>query len=156
MGPARKLPGEWETMIERIEKEGVLIGLIIRKDFSRQGISFFTDGDMSQQLAYMKHPAGKLIEPHVHNPAPREVRYTQEVLFIKTGAIRVDFYDASRNYLESRILRKGDVILLACGGHGFHVLEECEMIEVKQGPYTGDSDKTRFSADPDLKLKIIE
>jgi hypothetical protein len=33
------------------------------------------------------------------------------------------------------------VILLATGGHGFEVLEEIEMIEVKQGPYAGDQDK---------------
>ena len=66
------------------------------------------------------------------------------MLLIKKGSLRVDFYDGSRNYLESRILAAGDVILLAAGGHGFEVLEEVEMIEVKQGPYAGDNDKTRF------------
>jgi mannose-6-phosphate isomerase-like protein (cupin superfamily) len=92
----------------------------------------------------MHHPAGKVIEPHVHNPVPREVQYTQEVLFIKKGILRVDFYDEEQKYLESRTLSRGDVILLATGGHGFEVLEEIEMIEVKQGPYAGDEDKTRF------------
>ncbi len=92
----------------------------------------------------MKHPAGKIIEPHVHNPQPREVRFTQEVLILKRGKLRVDFYDDGKKYLESRVLEKGDVILLATGGHGFEVLEEIEMIEVKQGPYAGDEDKTRF------------
>ncbi|HVD61867.1 MAG TPA: hypothetical protein VNC11_13425, partial [Gemmatimonadaceae bacterium] len=87
---------------------------------------------------------GKTIDPHVHNPVSRNVHYTQEVLFIKRGKIRVDFYDNDRNYIESRILEGGDVILLATGGHGFEVLEEIEMIEVKQGPYFGDQDKTRF------------
>jgi mannose-6-phosphate isomerase-like protein (cupin superfamily) len=66
------------------------------------------------------------------------------VLFIKRGRLRVDFYDNDQKYLESRILQAGDVILLATGGHGFEVLEEIEMIEVKQGPYAGDDDKTRF------------
>jgi hypothetical protein len=81
----------------------------------------------------------------VHNPVPREVHFTQEVLFLKRGKLRVDFYDEHQNYLESRILGAGDVILLATGGHGFEVLEEIEMIEVKQGPYAGDQDKTRFT-----------
>ena len=66
------------------------------------------------------------------------------MLFIRRGRIRVDFYDNNQNYLSSRELSFGDVILLATGGHGFEVLEEIEMIEVKQGPYAGDSDKTRF------------
>ena len=92
----------------------------------------------------MRHPAGKIIEPHLHNPVRREVFYTQEVLFIKQGKLRVDFYDKKQNFLESKILENGDVILLATGGHGFEVLEEVEMVEVKQGPYAGDQDKTRF------------
>ena len=92
----------------------------------------------------MNHPAGKLIAPHVHNPVPREVQFTQEVLFIRKGRLRVDFYDTDHHYLESRVLGGGDVILLIQGGHGFEVLEEVEMIEVKQGPYVGEQDKTRF------------
>ena len=60
----------------------------------------------------------------------------------------MDFYDNERNYLDSKILEAGDVILLASGGHGFEALEEIEMIEVKQGPYAGDKDKTHFEARP--------
>jgi len=92
----------------------------------------------------MSHPTGKLIAPHVHNPVPREVQFTQEVLLIRKGRLRVDFYDAEQHYIESRVLCAGDVILLIQGGHGFAVLEEVEMIEVKQGPYAGEQDKTRF------------
>ena len=120
------------------------LAIIVRANFSESGIHFFTQPDFSQQLAYMNHPAGKVIEPHVHNPVPRQVHYTQEVLFIRKGRLRVDFYDEKREYLESRELRSGDVILLIAGGHGFKVLEEVEMIEVKQGPYVREGDKTRF------------
>ena len=132
-------------MVENIKFNDRLLALIIKNDFDKEGIHFFTPNDLSQQLAYMHHPAGKVIDPHVHNPLPREVQYTQEVLFIKKGKLRVDFYDDEKKYLDSRILEKGDVILLATGGHGFEVLEEIEMIEVKQGPYAGDEDKTRFT-----------
>lgn len=131
-------------MLERVEHGGDLLAVIIRAGFSEPGIHFFTPGDFSQQLAYMRHPAGKVIDAHVHNPVPREVHYTHEVLFIRRGRIRVDFYDGQRNYLESTELAAGDVILLSGGGHGFEVLEEIEMVEVKQGPYAGDADKTRF------------
>jgi hypothetical protein len=67
----------------------------------------------------------------------------------------VDFYDEEQNYFESRILERGDVILLSFGGHGFVMLEESEMIEVKQGPYAGDADKTRFQHVDDHKVKIV-
>lgn len=131
-------------MFETIKVGDQLFAIIVSRDFDKSGIHFFTPDDLSQQLAYMRHPAGKVIDPHIHNPVHRNVQYTQEVLFIKRGRLRVDFYDNDQRYLESRILQGGDVILLATGGHGFEVLEEIEMIEVKQGPYAGDDDKTRF------------
>jgi hypothetical protein len=93
----------------------------------------------------MNRPEGYVIAPHVHNAVPREVQFTKEVLFIKSGKVRVDFYDDDQIYLESRILNQGDVILLAFGGHGFEMLEASEIIEVKQGPYAGEADKTRYN-----------
>jgi mannose-6-phosphate isomerase-like protein (cupin superfamily) len=99
----------------------------------------------------MNRPAGHVIPPHVHNPVTREVHFTKEVLFIRSGRLRVDFYSDNQEYLESTVLEAGDVILLAFGGHGFEMLEPTEIIEVKQGPYAGDQDKTRFqSVSPDL------
>ncbi len=131
-------------MIERVAFDGVDFAIILRSGFCEPGIHFFTPGDFSQQLGYMHHPAGHVIQPHVHNPVPRAVHYTNEVLFLRRGRLRVDFYTAEGIYLESRELGAGDVILLAAGGHGFEVLDEVEMIEVKQGPYAGEADKTRF------------
>jgi len=131
-------------VIEFIKHHDKIISIIVKKDFTKEGISFFTPNDFSQQLAYMNHPKGRVIQPHVHNPVCREVFFTKEVLFIKKGKLRVDFYGDDKNYLKSRILNSGDVILLAAGGHGFEVLDDVEMFEVKQGPYAGENDKTRF------------
>jgi mannose-6-phosphate isomerase-like protein (cupin superfamily) len=131
-------------MIHQITHNNKILAIIIKRNFQKDGIEFFTPDDFSQQLAYMKRPKGYIIKPHVHNIVERKVRYTQEVLFIKKGKVRVDFYDDERNYLKSIILEEGDVILLAHGGHGFEMIEETEIIEVKQGPYAGDMDKIRF------------
>ncbi len=131
-------------MIERVTLRSKMLAVILRASHREPGIQFFTPDDFSQQLGYMNRPQGYVITPHVHNPAPREVQFTKEVLFIKSGKVRVDFYDDDQNYLESRVVHQGDVILLAFGGHGFEMLEPTEMIEVKQGPYAGEADKTRF------------
>lgn len=140
-------------MVEEIRSENELLCIIIRATFNNEGISFFTANDLSQQLAFMNHPAGKVIQAHVHNPVPREVHYTQEVLIIREGKLRMDLYDKNKNYLESKILCSGDVVLLATGGHGFEVLEDVQMIEVKQGPYVGESDKTRFTGITSEQIK---
>jgi mannose-6-phosphate isomerase-like protein (cupin superfamily) len=131
-------------MIIKIDHHGDLYAIILKAGFNEPGIHFITPDDFSQQLAYMHHPAGKQIQPHIHLPAPRQIQYTQEVLLIRRGRLRVDFYAEDRAYIGSRILEAGDTILLIKGGHGFSVLEELEMIEVKQGPYAGDTDKIRF------------
>ncbi len=131
-------------MIEKIIYNNNIIAIIIRSDFKKEGIEFFTPNEYSQQLAYMNHPAGYKIIAHTHNMVHRNVYFTLEILFIRKGKVKVDFYSQEKKYLESRVIKTGDVILLVSGGHGFTMLEQTEMIEVKQGPYCGDQDKVRF------------
>jgi len=131
-------------MIERIYHQGQELALIVRRDYRAEGIAFFTPSTYSQQLGYMNRPAGYVIAPHVHKPVRREVHFTKEVLLVRSGRVRVDFYSDRQEYLRSTVLGAGDVILLAFGGHGFEMLEPTEIIEVKQGPYAGDEDKIRF------------
>jgi mannose-6-phosphate isomerase-like protein (cupin superfamily) len=130
--------------IEHVVWKDEILALIVRRDYARPGVHFFTPDDFSQQLGFMRHPAGKRIQPHVHQPVDRALKYTQEVLFIRKGKLRVDFYSREQDYIESRVLEAGDVILLASAGHGFQVLEDLEMFEVKQGPYSEHEDKVRF------------
>ena len=131
-------------LVEHLRHGDQTIALIVRRNFRQDGIEFFTPGSFSQQIGYMNRPAGYVIAPHVHCPVRREVQYTNEVLLIKSGRLRVDFYTPGQDYLQSTILEAGDVVLLAQGGHGFEMLEPTEIIEVKQGPYAGERDKQRF------------
>ena len=133
-------------MVENITKNDLQLAIIIRANYKKEGIEFFTNDNDSQQLGYMNRPEGYIIAPHRHNIVPREVHLTQEVLYIKSGKVRVDFYDNEQNYIKSSVLNSGDVILLSDGGHGFKMLEQSEIIEVKQGPYCGERDKVRFNA----------
>jgi len=131
-------------MVKQVIYKNRLLAIIIDHSYNKSGISFFTPDELSQQVAYMQHPKGHKIDAHIHNHIKREVFYTEEVLVIRKGKLRVDFYDNQKTYIESHILSTGDIILLVSGGHGFEVLEEVEMFEIKQGPYAGDQDKTRF------------
>ena len=93
-----------------------------------------------------------VIAPHVHNSVLRTVELTQEVLIIQRGKVRVDYYDDNQVYLESRIAYEGDIVFLGYGGHGFTMLEDSEIVEVKQGPYCGAMDKVRFKPVEDNKV----
>ena len=141
-------------MLDHITYKDRTLAILLRTSYQDEGVNFLTPEDFTQQLAYISHRQGHIIRPHMHNPVPREVLFTNEVLFIKSGKVRVDFYRDTQNYLESRILNPGDVILLAFGGHGFEMLEASEIIEVKQGPYVGEVDKTRFDSVSGEKVKL--
>lgn len=136
---------ETEPGLEHILFHNTELAIILRAGYRVSGIRFFTPNSFSQQLGYMNHPQGHTIAPHDHNPIPRTVEWTQETLFIRSGKVRLDlFAPDSRVYLGSWELATGDIVLLAHGGHGLSILEDSEIIEVKQGPYAGEADKTRF------------
>jgi mannose-6-phosphate isomerase-like protein (cupin superfamily) len=139
---------------EEVRIDGELCAIILPARYDKPGIQFFTPSELSQQLASMSYSPGRIIPAHTHNPVRREVFYTQEALFIRKGRVRVDFFSKRQEYRASRVLGPGDVILLISGGHGFEVLEELNMVEVKQGPYAGETDKTRFTAALPQKLKF--
>lgn len=144
-------------MLQTIQHEGATLAIVLSASFCAEGIHFFTPDTFSQQLGYMKRPKDYAIAPHDHNPVLRTIEWTQEVLFIKSGRVRLDLYAPdSREYLESRILGPGDVALLAHGGHGLVMLEESEIIEVKQGPYAGEADKERFEAVSESEVVLKE
>lgn len=129
-----------ETIVDGLEP----IALIVRAEFNESGLHFLTPANFSQQVAVMSHSKGKVIAPHVHNLVTRQVLYTQEVLWIRKGQVKVSLYNSNRTFLCAPTLKTGDLILLCGGGHAFEMLEDSTMVEVKQGPYAGDQDKTRF------------
>ena len=141
-------------LLERVFEGKKLLAIILRTTFKKEGIDFFTPPDFSQQLGYMNRPKGYKIQPHIHQKIERTIQFTQEVLFIKKGLVRVDFYKSDKTYLISKLLKQGDVILLSSGGHGFEMLENSEIIEVKQGPFAGNIDKTRFEFVSENELDI--
>ncbi|SEM17903.1 Mannose-6-phosphate isomerase, cupin superfamily [Syntrophus gentianae] len=132
------------SLVETISFGLEPLALIIRAGYDEPGIRFFTPPTFSQQVACMQHPAGHKIAPHVHNFLFRQVLYTQEVLMIRRGRVKVNLFSSEKDFITSRTLESGDLILLCGGGHSFEMLEETSMIEVKQGPYAGEGDKTRF------------
>jgi len=130
--------------LEYVYHQGELYCIILRDSYEGQGIEFFTPDSFSQQLGFLPHKKGNVIKPHKHKINKREILFTQEVLFMKKGKVKVNFYDPSALFVGSEIVGKGDVILLAGGGHGFEIMDEAIMIEIKQGPYVGEEDKMRF------------
>ena len=127
------------------DSQNVSLAVIIKSDFSPIATTFFSEPQYSQQIGIIKYPKAGKIKPHYHNELSRQVIYTQEVLVVRKGSIRVDLYDKALKFVESVILFQSDVIFLVSGGHGFEMLEDCELLEVKQGPYSGvANDKTHF------------
>ena len=142
-------------MIEKIIYKKKLLALIVRGKYrNKKGITFFTPKESTQQFGYMKHKKKHIIKPHLHKKRKTRIMYTSEVILLLKGLLRVDFYNNKKKYLISKILKPKDIIMLVKGGHGFKVLKEVEMIEIKQGPYSLSKDKIKFENIDENKIKI--
>ena len=142
-------------MIEKIFNKKKLYALIVRSSYKKKkGVSFFTDEKATQQFGYMNHKKGYDILPHRHNKRYYKIFWTTEVIIILDGILRVDFYNDGEKYLFSKKLYKDDLIMLSAGGHGFKVLKDVKMVEVKQGPYSLKMDKIKFDQVNEKKIKF--
>jgi hypothetical protein len=142
-------------MIEKITHKKKLFALIVRSKFrKKKGINFFTENNATQQFGYMKHKKDYVIKPHKHNQRLTKILTTTEVIILFKGILRVDFYDNKEKYLFSKKIFGNDIVMLANGGHGFKVLKDVEMLEVKQGPYSLSKDKIKFDKVDEKKVRI--
>jgi len=132
-------------MLEKIQWQGQILALILRRELNVDGVKFFTSADNPLQLGILQHRQGTEIKPHLHPDSVRTINMTQEVLYIERGRVKADFYNKDGENISSSILNTGDAILLLSGGHGFKILEDAKILEIKQGPYCGvDRDKERI------------
>ena len=142
-------------MIQKILHKKKLLALIVKGNYrKKRGITFFTPNESTQQFGYMKHKKKYIIKPHLHKKRLTKIFFTTEVILILKGVLRVDFYNQSKKYLFSKILKEKDIIMLVSGGHGFKILKDIEMIEIKQGPYSLSKDKIKFDSISDKKIKL--
>ena len=142
-------------MIEKVYNQKKLYALIVRKSYKKKrGVNFFTDKSATQQFGFMNHQKNHIILPHRHNKKRSNINITTEVIIILEGILRVDFYDNREKYLFSKKLYANDLIMLSGGGHGFKVLKNTKMIEVKQGPYSLSMDKVKFEPTNENKIKF--
>ena len=130
--------------VERICADGRPLAFIIRSTMNPDKTTFVTPPDLNFQIGFVVYPAGGEIARHVHNPLERRIVGTSEVLVLKEGRCQIDVYNDARELVATRELRKGDVMLMVGGGHGFRMLEDTVFLEIKQGPYTGIDEKERF------------
>ncbi|MFH1565753.1 MAG: hypothetical protein ABIB98_00930 [bacterium] len=131
---------EIEKFVEHItDNDNILLGIVIRESYNKEGVNFFTSDLFPFQLGFLKQPKGYVSKPHTHTLLPEDnvVRDVQEVVFVVEGVFEVDFYGMGEVILETAILTKGDSCLFVSGGHGYRVSEDCKVVTVKQGPYPG-------------------
>lgn len=133
-------------MKENIMHKEELLAIIIKGDYSPAKTEFITPDTFKQQVGFVVYDKDNDIQPHIHHEMPRSLKGTSEVLILKNGRVRVDFYSQKKEYTESRDLLPGDVLVLVSGGHGFHFYERSVFLEIKQGPYIGPQEKERFAS----------
>jgi cupin fold WbuC family metalloprotein len=135
------------STIEHVYAGEQLIAIIVSHSHKPKSTEFVTTSDQTMQVGFIKYPKGGNIQPHLHRRLERHIVGTGEVLYVREGRLEVFLFDDQRHPAATRILEQGDLLLLISGGHGFHMLEDTVLLEVKQGPYIGLDEKERFDDD---------
>jgi hypothetical protein len=130
--------------VEQIACDEKPLAYIIRAEMRPAKTTFVTPPDFKQQVGFVVYPAGGAIQRHDHRPIVRHLVGTSEVLVVQNGRCEIDIYNDNRQLVATRELRRGDIMLMVGGGHGFRMLEDTVFLEIKQGPYTGEAEKQRF------------
>ena len=127
-----------------ISSGSAILCYIMRSGSLPAATEFVTPPDATLQVGYIVHPRGHEIARHMHRPQERLIIGTAEVLLVQRGRCEMDFYDNNRHLVATRELRAGDIVVLLDGGHGFRMLEDTVLLEIKQGPYPGLVEKENF------------
>jgi hypothetical protein len=142
-------------MITKVFHKKKLYAMIIKNKYrNKKGITFFSPDNLPQQFGYINHVKNHIILPHQHKRRRTKVLYTTEIIIMLKGILRVDFYNSKNKYLLSKRVKKGELIFLMHGGHGFKVLKDAQMIEVKQGPFLKIKDKVKFKNIDEKMIKF--
>lgn len=131
-------------IIEKIENNGKLLAIVIRKDFNKKGLTFVTEDDFGLQVGVHIQDKGFEAKPHKHAPFEELKNLkVQEMFYIKKGKVRIGLYDDIGKKIRDIDGNAGDTLILN-SGHSLSCLEDSKFIEIKQGPYRGKKEKRYF------------
>ena len=132
-------------MVREVKVDNEVLAVLVGGDWE-EGLHFYSSDTDFIQVGTWRYPAGRALQAHVHNLAKRSITRTQEVIFVRKGALRATIYDELGRPAEKIIVREGDLLILLRGGHGYEILEDdTKVLEVKNGPYPGpEVDRTRL------------
>jgi len=107
------------------------------------------------QFGVASYPKNYKTGTHFHNHIEKETTQVDEILIVKEGCARVDFYNNEGIYIKSSEIFKDDTLIIFKGGHNISFNENTKLIVIKPSTYTQAYDKTRIIGVNDSDL-IIE
>ena len=123
---------------EIIKDKDILIAKIYRNSNWPEGLNFYTEDKDFVQVSTWNYEKGKHLKAHGHNVVERKSNQTQEVIFVKTGKMKVYLYSETDKLIYGGIMKNGDFAIIFKGGHGYDILEDkTQILEIKNGPYLG-------------------
>lgn len=124
--------------MEKITHDNTLVAVRIKK--FKTGIASLSDSDQPLQVLIHNRKKGSHTKAHLHKPIQRITQTLQECLIILKGKIKIDFYTPDKKIFKSMYAYEDEVIIFVSGGHAVHVLDDSEIVEVKNGPFIEDRD----------------
>lgn len=134
-----------EQFIKRIFYRKKEIAFIVKAKYPFESVTFFSPNEDFLQVGYHKKKGGEMLKAHYHQFKGHQIHSLQEVLYIVKGRVKVYFYTKKGEKIQSETLEKGDILFQRDLGHGFELLDDAEIFEVKQGPFFGQEHKKFYN-----------
>ena len=130
--------------VEIISANGQPLCYVIRGSTQPTQTTFITPPDSKQQVGFIVYSRDGVIKRHIHRQLERHIVGMAEVLVVRSGHCQIEVYDEEKKPVTVRDLYQNDVVVMVAGGHGFKIVEDTVLLEIKQGPYLGPEDKELF------------
>ena len=130
------------------DAKGKRLSEVIHSNEKISKTTFFSNPNSAFQFGFVSHQKGYEEKAHYHKRVEKKIFDVSQVLFVQKGKVIVDFYNEDKTKIIEVNLNRGDAINIIRGIHRIRVLEDCQCLTVKQGPFISDEmDKVEVSFD---------
>lgn len=102
---------------------------------------FLTPKKQNLQVGRIFRQKNSIVPLHKHLTNRRILDRTEEFLYVMSGSCEVYLYEDKTTLIRKVSLLARQGILLISGLHKITFEVDCELLEIKQGPYSEEKDK---------------
>jgi len=130
--------------IQEIKDKKKIIAIIYYNTLKVDGVRFPTPRSYSLQIGIHNQKKDRFVPAHYHPHLKYNITKTLEFIYVVKGRIDIELFNRKWKKIKKVMLKKGDSVLFTDSGHSVKIYKHTRLIEVKQGPFSGNKNNKVF------------